>query len=133
MNYKLPKWKGIGVAVVTPLIYFMTLISIISFFSSRDSLLRRVLGVICFTYVSYLITVAATSISIDEKTICFGRMFNKKRIETKKILSIRRSKLIGCFVFKSTSGSVWVMEGINGIKDVIQAIKETNPAVNVVV
>lgn len=133
MTYKLPKWKGISVAAVTPLIYFMTLLSIASFFIGSGPLLKRVLAVICFIYASYFITVVARSISTDEKLIYFNRVINKKQIETEDILSIHRSKLIGCLVFKSTSGKVWVMEGIIDINDLIQTIKTDNPAVNVVV
>jgi hypothetical protein len=131
MTYKLPKWRSIGFAIVSPLIYFMTLLSIVALLTSRGHLLKSVVAVICFSYVSYLISVSATSISIDEEIISFKRMINEKQIETGNVISIHRSKLIGCLVFKSTAGNIWVIEGIKGIKDIIQTIKANNPAVNV--
>jgi len=131
MTYKLPKWKDVGFAIVSPLVYFMTLLSIASLLISSGHLFNSVLAVICFSYVSYLISVAATSISINEEVICFKRKINNKEIKTASLISIHRSRLIGCLVFKSTAGNIWVIEGINGIKDIIQAIKANNPAVNV--
>ena len=133
MTYKLPKWRSIGFTIVTPLIYFMTFLSIVSLLTSRGHLFKSVVAVICFSYVSYLISVAATSISIDEEVICFNRRINEKQINTENVISIHRSKLIGCLVFKSTAGNIWVIEGIKGINDIIQTIKTNNPAVNILV
>ena len=131
MTYKLSKLKRVVLAIGSPLIFLMALLSTVSLFTSSDNLLKRLLAVICFYYVNYFFAVTATSISVDKEIICFNRMINKKRIETANILSIHKNKMIGCFIFKSTSDSIWVMTGIENIKVIIQAVKAKNPSVSV--
>jgi len=132
MTYEWPRWRRILFYICTLITYFMSFLSIVSLFICSDHLFTNILPVACFGYANFMFSVAATSISIDGEIIYFNRIIDKKQMKVSDIISIYKSNIMGCLIFKNTSGKILAFKNIENIKEAVQVIKTRNPAVSVV-